>query len=554
MEAQTRQDDRGGREAGGAANAHGGATPPELAEPKAWGGYLKQNVNPRSLGETGLMSGEQEPAAWAVAGPYAVPVALPEATGLDLVHEEFVPEPEEPDPPKAGVIFQPRFAEGNRAPIASLASSSAELAITVPPHDVVQFAPELSRPGMVATQGPVACEVETAVAVAHFPPVAFESTCVLPAHPFEIRTSIVPAAASDPVRLDASPVAPPEAELRWESAVSFEFLWRVSESLEPGWVNGLELASSEERLAEALLANAQPLDAAEEIAGNAAVESDTAVESAAEPEVEAIAEPGVGALVEVATPPEQEAVEARTPVESILASATPEPVIDVNMLWSLFGKNEEPAPAAKAEPAAEPTSEPEPAIMSAAEEPVERPVEEPMATVEEAQESAPEESVAGGKSAGPQEAGSFLPVTIRPAGPPSKSRLMQSFQAIALVSANPQIPAWNMLPLRPKMTLGKAPPPGSTASAKSGSASDARNGGSAVAVATAPAEESNTDVPMFGSLAKPRSGLSKWFKLGIAIGVISIAGGMYRPAGTGGSGRVARAREYMTTEFAVCRN
>jgi hypothetical protein len=59
---------------------------------------------------------------------------------------------------------------------------------------------------------------------------------------------------------------------------------------------------------------------------------------------------------------------------------------------------------------------------------------------------------------------------------------------------------------------------------------------------------------MFGSLAKPRSGLSKWFKLGIAIGVISIAGGMYRPAGTGGSGRVARAREYMTTEFAVCRN
>jgi hypothetical protein len=29
---------------------------------------------------------------------------------------------------------------------------------------------------------------------------------------------------------------------------------------------------------------------------------------------------------------------------------------------------------------------------------------------------------------------------------------------------------------------------------------------------------------------------------------------MYGPAGTGGSGRVARAREYMTTEFAVCRN
>jgi hypothetical protein len=549
MEAQTRQEDRGARTADAGTNAQVGATPPELAEPKARGGYLKQSVNPRSPGETALMPGEQEHGSWGVAGLHALPVALPETTGLDLVREEFVPEPEEPDPPKAGVIFHPRLADGSRAPIASLAGTPAELPIAVPPHDGVQFAPELSRPGMVATQGPVAGEVATPVAVAHFPPVAVESTCVLPAHRLEIRTSVVPAAASDPVRLDASPVPPPEAELRWESAAGFEFPWLVSESLEPEWVSGLELASSEERLAETLLANSHSPAAVKEIA-ETVVSDNAAFEDAAEPEVKAV--------VEAATPSEPETVAAppvRTPVELILASATPEPVIDVNLLWSLFGSREEPAPAAKAEPAPERAPEPEPVIAPAtggtAEWTAKEPVEQP---VEEAQESAPEESAAGGKSRGPQEAGSFLPVTIRPAGPPSKSRLMQSFQAIALVSANPQIPTWNMLPLRPKMTLGKAPPPGATASVNNGSASDARKGGSAVAVATAPAEESNTDVPMFGSLAKPRSGLSKWFKLGIAIGVISMAGGLYRPAGTGGSGRVARAREYMTTEFAVCRN
>jgi len=549
MEAQTRQDDRGAPAAAGAASAQAGATPPETAEPKGWGGYLKQNVNPRSPGETALMSGDREHASWAAAEPHALPVALPETTGLDLVREEFVPEPEEPDPPKAGVIYQPRVVDGSRAAIASLARTPAELPIAVPAHDGVQFAPELSRPGMVVTQGPVAGEVETPVAVAHFPPVSVESTCLLPAHRLEIRASVVPAAASDPVRLDASPVPPPEAELRWESAAGFEFLRELSESLEPGWVSGLELASSEERLAEALLANAQPLAAAEEIAEKAvvaeAVVAEAVVADLAEPEVEAVAE-----APEVPTPPEPDtaaAPPARTPVELILASATPEPVIDVNLLWSLFGRNEEPAPATKAEPEPEPAPEPKPVIAPAAEEPVERPVEEAPA-------STPEESAAAGKSPGPQKAGSFLPVTIRPAGPPSKSRLMQSFQAIALVSANPQVPVWNMLPLRPKMTLGKGPPPGSMDAAKSGAESDARRGGSAVAVATAVAEESNIGVPTFGSVAKPRSGLSKWFKLGIAIGVISIAGGLYRPAGTGGPGRFARARQYMTTEFAVCRN
>ena len=435
----------------------------------------------------------------------------------------------------------------------------------------------------------MAGEVETAVAVAHFPPVVAEAPCTLPAHRFEIRTSVVPAAASDPVRVDASPVPPPEAELRCESAVGFEFLWQVSESVEPGWVNGLELASSEERLAEALLTNAQPLGAAEEIGEDAEVEGDNAVvEHAAEPEVEAAAEPEVEAVVEAATPSEPDTVAtppARTPVESILASATPEPVIDVNLLWSLFGSKEEPAPAAKAapagkaEPAPEPEVEPQPEPESAiaaiveqsAEDTAEEPVGKPMeAAVVSAQPSTPEESAEAGESAGPQKAGSFLPVTIRPAGPPSKSRLMQSFQAIALVSVNPQVPVWNMLPLRPKMTLGKAPPPRSMDSKKgasassaspsasssaSSSASDARKGGStALALAIDTAEESSIDVPMFGSLEKPRSGLSKWLKLGIAIGAISIAGGLYRPAGTGGSGRVARARENMTTEFAVCRN
>ena len=198
-------------------------------------------------------------------------------------------------------------------------------------------------------------------------------------------------------------------------------------------------------------------------------------------------------------------------------------------------KPSEPPPAAK--PAVRPSEpEPTPAMAAGANT---APAPKPAVKAAEAAPAAPvvrEPQMAGiretvantngtqakSKEPAPPESPSFVEVTIRPAAP-GKPRLMQTFQAISLVTATPQIPAWNMLPLRPRMSLGREPGPGTTMLERR-----PQN----TAPATPVVEETSTNaedamdlpVPSFASTDKPKSGLSRWFKLGIAIGVLGLAG------------------------------
>jgi hypothetical protein len=231
------------------------------------------------------------------------------------------------------------------------------------------------------------------------------------------------------------------------------------------------------------------------------------------------------------------------PVVSVLASATPEPVIDDALLLSLLGGDDEAAPPPSPSPAA--------VVM-----------ETPVVAAQEIATPQTGPSVPAAETAPgpvpPRQPGSFLPVTIRPAGAPNKPRLMQSFQAIALVSANPQIPTWNMLPLRPKMALGRPPGPGATlldrARPEAGAPSEARTPGSAaIEVANGPEPPLDLPVPTFGSATKPRAGLSRWFKLSVLAGVLGIAGSSGWPLHPA-EARAAGARQHTTTEFAACRN
>jgi hypothetical protein len=284
-------------------------------------------------------------------------------------------------------------------------------------------------------------------------------------------------------------------------------------------------------------------------------------------------------------------------VAPLLATTTPEPVIDEALLRSLLGGDDEaapvpaaatapavqeaPAPAAQeataAAPAAPATSAPAvreataPAIQEAPAAGV--PEAAAPATPEIAQPQAvpgfPTTDTAAGPVP-PHEPVSFLPVVIRPAAAPNKPRLMQSFQAIAMVSANPQIPVWNMLPLRPRMALGRPPGPGASlldrGRPEAGAAAGERKPGSAaVDVANEPESPEDVFVPTFGSATKPRAGLSRWFKLSILVGVLGLAGGSLRlPCGEAGVAAARRnpavemaasgARQHMTTEFAVWRS
>ena len=433
MEAQSRQEDPPARQPGAGVAS---PTPPEkpaFAEPTARGGYCKQPVLARALGGTAMLASLAQE-------PTGRPIGLP-ATG----ELRFAPEPGQ-----AGVIMEHRAVSGNAA--------------MLPASDIPRMRPD--------------------------------ARCALPEHRFEIDTTVAPG-ATGPVGLDACPAAPPEPELRLEPAAGFQSSRELPGSLDPEWVDGLEFASSEQKLATLLPGSPRQSAAAEE------TEAATVPEPAVEP---AQAAP-------------------------FLASVTAEPVINDALLFSLFGGNAEAAPVAAPAPAA--------AVQE-----TDRPQAEPGVSAADTTEG----------PVPPHEPGSFLPVAIRPAGAPNKPRLMQSFQAITLVSANPQIPAWNMLPLRPKMTLGRPPGPGAglvdRGKPEAGAPSEARKPGSAaVEVANGPEPPEDLSVPTFGSATRPRTGLSRWFKLGILVGVLGIAsssGWLFHGA--------EKARQDMTTEFAVCRN
>lgn len=350
----------------------------------------------------------------------------------------------------------------------------------------------------------------------------------LPAQSFEIVTTVAPA-ESGPVEYEASAAPPGEPELRYEPVAAFQFDWSLPEAMEPQWAGGLELASSEQALLTLLGGSEDAVEPAEAAA--------TVL-----PEPEPIAEP------EPVDDPEptQAAVELSRSL-SPLTAATPEPVIDDALLFSLFGRDEETAPveakpAVAQKPAAVVTPEVTPVVTTDVAEPTS--VKAVLAVADNAAEPVPHEP------------GSFLPVAIRPAGAPNKTKLMQSFQAIALVSANPQIPVWNMLPLRPRMALGRGPGPGAglvdRGKSESGGPQEARKPvGAAVEVANEQEPSDDRSVPTFGVSAKPRSGLSRWFKMGILAGVLGVAGGLFQPPEVRAT---AETRQYMTTEFAVCRN
>ena len=407
---------------------------------------------------------------------------------------------------------------GGSAVAAAQAQEPVARPVDLPASAELHFAPEPAPAGVIMESRGVAGPAVALMAPApnclwagrepeyHFPA-------------FEIQTTRAPA-ASGPVGLDVSAAAPGEPELRYEPAAGFLFECALPDALDLSWVDGLELEASEKRLV------SDVIGATEELA----VVSET--EAAPEPEVVAVHEPEGVAESEAGPKPEavREPEELAVPVvskrvRSLLDSDTPEPVIDDALLQSLFGGDDEPAPAVPVEA---------PAAIEAVTEPV-------AAVPAVATAMPPAEAVRG--PVPPREPGSFLPVAIRPAGAPNKTKLMQSFQAIALVNSNPQIPAWNMLPLRPKMALGRGPGPGAALM------SEARKpAGTAVEVAHEPEPAEDLSVPTFGVVTKPRTGLSRWFKMGILAGVLGVAGGLFQPAEVRGAG-VA-----MTTEYAVCRN
>lgn len=457
MEAQTRQEDQSTPQP--AARGGSGSPPgkPELVEPTARGGYFKQSVPARNPGMAMLASPAQGPAGW--------PIGFPCAAELRF----------SPEPGQAGVIMEHRGVPGATAAMA-------------PVSDFLRMCPD---PG-----------------------------CAFPRHHFEIDTLRAPA-ATGPVGFDTCPAPPSEPELRHESAAGFRLSWELPESLDPDWVDGLEFASSEQRLAAVPLGSPREPASSEELAQNRASAAGTGVPLRME------ASPGAPGAPEdpgAATVPEREPAAAPVaPVEPawaapLLASATPEPVIDEALLLSLFGGDDEAAPLPAA--ASVPVVQEAPAAAI-------REITQPQAAP-----GIPTADTAAGPVP-PHEPISFLPVVIRPAAAPNKPRLMQSFQAIAMVSANPQIPVWNMLPLRPRMALGRPPGPGASlldrGKPEAGAPSGERKPRSAaVDAANEPESPEELFVPTFGSATKPRAGLSRWFKLSILAGVLGIASGSFR--------------------------
>jgi hypothetical protein len=465
---------------------------------------------PQLAGAGVIMENRPVPGAAAIAAPAATPA------GMAIAFPVAVELPFEPQLSGAGVVMENRPVPGAAA-IAAPAATPAGMSLAFPSTGELRFEPQVREPGMVTVHHPVPGAPVTPASA--FLRSCFDAGCTIPEGCFETDSRGLPAAIGMVV-LDLRAAGPPEPELRCESALGIEWICELPQGFGPDWAEGLDLGSAEEKV--------------------------TALPS----RCRQWAPPEATGVEQLTTPMELAPVEAAlaeaAPAECVVTAATLEPVIDDALLLALFGGGEKTPSEPKQETSV-------PAVVEAS--------VENQQTAEQAQAGTPTTGRMEGPVA-PHEPGSFLPVTIRPAGAPSKSRLMQSFQAIALVSANPQIPTWNMLPLRPRMMLGRPPGPGASlldrAKPDHGARSEVRKPASmAVEVADGPDPSADVAVPTFGSAAKPRSGLSRWFKLGILAGVLGIAGSsnwFYHPVERGSAGVMAEARQNMTTEFAVCRN
>lgn len=530
------------------------------------------------LGQPGIIM-EHRPRSGGTVAPVSLVMAAPASSvGIpEMAEFHFAPEPGE-----SGLIMEHRPRSGDTLAPVSLVVAPAAFPIGLPEMPEVGFAPALSEPGMIVEHGAVSSANAAAPPVADFPQIGNDPECAYPACRFEIATDAVPL-VSGPVRFDAHPVPPPEVELRAEAASRFEFAREFPDSLEPDWVKGLELASPEEKLAEP---SRVAEDAAEESLQEvqepvqpeapampletASVRTSASLRVAATPEPvinealllslfggkeEPAAGPGLEAMkadapvvteanvavkvetpaaAKVAAPGSQKAVAQAVPDDSEAVQVETHDAVRVD--GPALQKADAPvvpevSEAAKVDAPASPAADAraQPDDSEAAQ--VETPLDAPAGAKDSVATKARVDATANG-AAQPQEPG-FMPVTIRPAGAPGKSRLMQSFQAIALVSANPQIPTWNMLPLRPRMALGRPPGPGAKLTERGRAAASApaespKTSAAVVEVANGAAHSDDVSAE-----AKPKSGLSRWFKLSIIAGILGIAGsslGMERGA------------------------
>ena len=413
---------------------------------------------------------------------------------------------------------------------ASLEVKPLDREVVLPVVEGLSFAPAPEPSGLIMEHRPVNCDVGVAVPDTEFLRTVPESLPAVPELSLNIAKTGIPATAG-PVAFEPQPAWEPGAELAAEPSVRFEFEWDLPEGLDLDWIPGI---------------GEMPAEPTSDQAG-----------AGDEEEAELI--------IPVGTLP------------AIISPETPEPVIDDALLVSLFGREEkkepkqdapnaEAAPEPGPEPAIaqtiEPVGEPELVVAQATEPvaepemttaPAPEPTAEPEpATAQSTEPAVKPEAAAPATTEVPREPGSFLPMTIRPAGPPSKTRLMQTFQAISLVGSHPQIPVWNLVPLRPKMGIARSQNSGSRLPdrAKTDLPTAKQSSGTAVQVADASESTPDLDVPTFGVTNRPRGGLARWFKLGIAIGVLGIASGTLEQK----NGCAAATHQNMTTEFAVCRN
>jgi len=532
MEAQSRQEEQ-------APTRKLGETPPSapekpaIVEPTARGEYFRQTVSPRNAAVSGPTADVCAPVGRAVEFP-ALAIESHAECELSV----------------AGLVVLPGAARGagQSTPAAPALFPPLHTSAVVEPATSstdIRVEPELLEGAVIIDRHPRLGSNGTSVAgFAGFPAVTTNGAAPQIAFPEFLPNPVGAASPESSGVSEIDPFAIPlgESELLSEPATAFEYACEIPASLDPEWAGGLELGVEGASVATAT--PRQDVAAGVEMTPPGAVEepepASADVMEAAEPE---------DTPLEVSEAEAAPAMEVKAPEVLLgIAPATHEPVINEEVLRALFGGKDdaEAAPPAGVKEAPPPRAIEKPSARTreetpsrVAEAPPVAPKEAPPAsptptpvTVSEARPA--QKPQAAQKPAPPRVEASvsreplpFLQISIRPA-PPGKPRLMQTFQAISLVTATPLVPAWNMLPLRPRMGFGREPGPGAALLERNKTPNGADAAKSSQSATEAPPEETLMDlpVPSFASAAgKPKSGLSRWFKLSVMVGVLGLAAG-----------------------------
>ena len=523
MEAQSRQEEQTVRRPLG----EPAASAPEnsaFVEPTARGGYFRQRVSARNA----PLSAPSADACAPVARAIDFPALATEAQG-------------ERELPFGGLVVLRGAAHG-ASPIAlpppsrfpAIDAGTVVLPACSPAE--IRSEPELPEAAVIIDRQPrVGSNGTSVAALAGCMLLATDGVASAVALP---ECLLTPVGAASPEAGGATQAEPYDVvlaawELRCEPAAVFEYFCGIPASLEPEWVGGLEFAAEGAGIAP--LARPEVATAELEITPACAVKEEPEREPVAVSAAEGAEPETAAATVSEAETAEVIEVKAAEVLPGI-APATHEPVINEDVLRALFGGNDDaepapPPPVARLAPLEEapPAGAVEAAPAGAAEAALSGRAEAPRAPspvpVADAQAvsippAAPKPAASRVEASVSREPLPFLEVSIRPAAP-GKPRLMQTFQAISLVTATPQLPAWNMLPLRPRMGFGREPGPGAALLERS----KTQNGASTAT--EEPPDEASMDlpVPSFASAGKTKSGLSRWFKLGVMVGALGLAGG-----------------------------